>query len=135
MSDQADECVHGLIMGTCSICNRPTSTSQQRPRRSGGSPQTLDTPDSVKHYRRRYPGDREPTFDAYVKVFFGSSIARAFPGGFTSFTRHANAEPALTRDHPELVRHAEDLMRSAGYVQDDSGRPATGRKWHPTTLD
>lgn len=129
MSGQADECIHGLLTGTCSICNRSAAASPTKPPRAGANPQTLDTPESVEHYRRRYPGVRGPTFDAYVEVFFGTSSARAFPGGFTAFTRHANAEPALARDHPELVKHAEELMRNAGYVADDSGRPGVGRIW------
>jgi hypothetical protein len=69
------------------------------------------------------------TFDAYVRVFFGTSAARAFPGGWTHFSRCANAEPALVAKEPDLVALAENLMRSSGYEADDSGRPSKGRRW------
>jgi hypothetical protein len=46
------------------------------------------------------------------------------------FSRCANAEPALVRSDPELVERAQELMRRAGFVVDDSDRArGTGRRW------
>jgi hypothetical protein len=90
----------------------------------------LDSPQALEKYRSRYLPDRESTFEAYVEVFFRLSGARDFPGGWTMFSRCANAEPALVRDEPSLVTRAEELMRAAGYECDDSGRPRRGRTWH-----
>ena len=129
MSDVDDECIHGLALGTCTLCSRREPRRVRQAARGGGLQQSLDTPASVEKYRERYPGDREGTFDAYVEVFFSMSGARDFPGGWTNFSRCANAEPALTRDAPDLVQRAEDLMRLAGYEADDSGRPRKGRRW------
>ena len=129
MADLDDECKHGLPPGTCTYCTGKETTAHPGVSQGGGHPQKLDTPESVEKYRNRYPGDREATFDAYVEVFFRYSGARSFPGGWTSFSRCANAEPALVQDEPRLVRWAEELMRSAGYEADDSGRPGKGRRW------
>ena len=96
---------------------------------AGGSAEALDTPEAIEKYRRLYPGDRESTFDAYVKVFFERPAARSFPGGWSNFSKCANAEPARVRDDPDMVEHAESLMRQAGYEADDSGRPSKGRRW------
>jgi hypothetical protein len=101
-----DECKHGLPLGACSLCSGKESTLKASGSRGGGSQQSLDTPDSVETYRKRYPGDREATFDAYVEVFFRLSGARNFPGGWTHFSRCANAEPALVREEPALVHVA-----------------------------
>lgn len=129
MSTVDDDCKHGLLLGTCTLCSVKEVRKRGDGPRSGGMPQTLDTPASVEKYRDRYSGEREATFDAYVEVFFAYSGARSFPGGWTTFSRCANAEPALARDEPALVRRAEELMRLAGYEPDDSGRPAKGRRW------
>lgn len=128
MADEYEaECVHGLTVGTCSTC-KEKPIRQSRTRR-GGMRRSLDSPAAIEQYRSRYRDGREQTFDAYVEVFFGSSEARAFPGGWTTFSRCANAEPALGRDEPSLVERAEALMRRAGYEADDSGRPRSGRRW------
>jgi hypothetical protein len=127
VSEHDDDCIHDMPPGTCSICKERQSPKPDRGPRGGGIVGTLDTPASVERYRSRYPGDREPTFEAYVKVFF--SRARDFPGGWTYFSRCANAEPALVRDSASHVRRAEEIMTGAGYVADDSGRPGKGRRW------
>lgn len=131
MTSHDDECIHGLATGTCSLCATPSSSrSVGRRSRSAGSPTSLTTPSALEPYRSRYPGDREATFDAYVDVFFRSQDARAFPGGWTKFSRCANAEPSLVASEPELVSRAEDLMRAGGYIADDSGRSkGRGRRW------
>ncbi len=123
-----DECRHGLAAGTCSICSGRDRTADQSSH-ARGTPQVLDSPAAVERYRDRYPGDREATFDAYVDVFFRFSQARDFPGGWTHFSRCANAEPALVSGEKELVRRAEELMRLGGYEADDSARPTKGRRW------
>ncbi len=92
-------------------------------------PAALDTPAAVERYRALYPGGREATFEAYVDTFFRLSGARNFPGGWTNFSRCANAEPALVTNVPELVRLAEEHMRAGGYEADDRGRPIKGRRW------
>jgi len=84
----------------------------------------------VERYRDRYPAERQATFDAYKDVFFRLNAARQFPGGWTKFTRCANAEPALVRSESKLVHRAEELMRAGGYELDDSGRSRWhGRRW------
>jgi hypothetical protein len=125
-----DECKHGLATGTCSLCADQSGSHSPRRRSSRGSPTSLTTPASLEQYRARYPRDREATFEAYVDVFFRLSAARNFPGGWTKFSRCANAEPALVKTERELVRRAEDLMKVGGYEVDDSGRArGRGRKW------
>ena len=127
-----DECIHLLDPETCTICNGKDRPSASGGRRTGGAPERLDSPASVETYRERYGPEREQTFEAYVEVFFRLTGARDFPGGWMMFSRCANAEPALVRDEPKLVARAEELMRNAGYVADDSGRPGKGRIWHRT---
>lgn len=125
-------CKHDLAAGTCSICSgRDLSTSAGAP--GGSSADVLTSPEAIEKYRERYLPHREATFEAYVEVFFRLSGARSFPGGWTAFSRCANAEPALVRDEPKLVAHAEELMCAAGYEPDDSGRPNAGRRWAKTT--
>ena len=129
MPDLDEECKHGLPLGTCTYCSGKETAARSQGTHGGGLQRTLDTPESVETYRDRYPGEREATFDAYVEVFFRHTGAGSFPGGWTHFSRCANAEPALLRDEPDLVHRAEDLMRLAGYEADDSGRPGKGRRW------
>lgn len=129
MSYEDDECKHELLRGTCSLCSAGPVLGTGRARHAGGSSSTLDSPAALEQYRSRYPGERESTFDAYVEVFFRLSGARSFPGGWTNFSRCANAEPSLVRNEPGLVSRAEDRMRAAGYEADDSGRPSAGRRW------
>ncbi len=129
MTQLDEECKHGMLLGTCSICSGKDASRTVERSRGGSGPQSLDSPESLEKYRSRYPGDREPTFDAYVEVFFRLSGAREFPGGWTNFSRCANGEPALVQNEPGLVHRAEELMRLAGYQADDSGRPAKGRRW------
>jgi hypothetical protein len=125
-----EECKHGMLPMTCEICLAPRAPGRRGVSRRG-TPDELDSPASVEKYRSRYPGDREPTFQAYVAVFFGFADARNFPGGWTKFSRCANAEPALAREQPRLVERAERIMRDAGYVPDDSNRNrGGGRMWH-----
>lgn len=121
-----EECIHGLDPSTCSLCLGRERTAP-RSKRSAGSPERLDSPAAVEKYRSRYPGDRAPTFDAYVAVFFSTPGVSDFPGGWTKFSRCANAEPALADGEPELVERAESIMKAHGYVADDSRR---GRIWH-----
>ena len=83
----------------------------------------------VERYRDRYPGEREATFEAYCEVWRADSAVLAQFGGWTTFSRCANAEPACLRDMPERVEAAEEAMRRHGYVADDSGRPGRGRRW------
>ena len=124
-----DECKHLLPAGTCTICSGKETTLQSTASKIGGSQGALDSPEAIERYRHWYPGDREATFDAYVKVFFDRNEARSFPGGWAKFSSCANAEPAPVRDDPELVAQAESIMLAAGYEPDDSGRPAKGRRW------
>jgi len=129
---EAEFCEHDSFPDTCSACRGPASTKPGGSGRAGGSPTVLDTPEALERYRERYQPDREDTFEAYVEVFFRLSAARDFPGGWTMFSRCANAEPALVRTEADLVARAADLMRAAGYVHDDSGRPRRGRTWRKT---
>jgi len=122
-------CIHDQLAGTCVICSGKEAGRSTSGSRQGGTSQALDKPEEVEKYRARYPGDREATFEAYVDVFFRLSGARDFPGGWTSFSRCANAEPALVEQEPTLVSRAEGLMRLGGYEADDSGRPHKGRRW------
>jgi hypothetical protein len=148
-----EECIHLNNPALCSICNgrdaaakRPVrraatpAPKRAAPRVKSASPApskrltrtvvattSSDTEESVEQYRSRYTGDREPTFDAYVEVFFNTD-ARAFPGGFLAFSRCASADPERKSTAPALVMRAERLMRDAGYVADDRG--AGGRRWH-----
>jgi hypothetical protein len=128
MSDD-DYCKHDLPTGTCSICSGRDKPTRRKGARSSGSAESLDTPGALEKYRERYQPSREATFEAYVEVFFRSSGARNFPGGWTMFSRCANAEPKLVETEPKLVERAEELMRAAGYEADDSGRPREGRHW------
>jgi hypothetical protein len=129
MSDLDEECKHGLTVRTCTICSGNDATPPRSGSRRSGTPEVLDTPESVEKYRSRYRGEREATFDAYVDVFFTFPDASKFPGGWTMFSRCANAEPALVTGQSALVHRAEELMLLAGYVADDSGRPSLGRRW------
>jgi hypothetical protein len=124
-----NDCIHGMAPGTCSICSGRDEPTTGRPKRRRGSPGKLDSPEALEKYRERYLPDRKETFEAYVEVFFRVGSARNFPGGWTMFSRCANAEPALRRDEPHLVARAEEIMRLAGYEPDDSGRPRRGRRW------
>ena len=149
-----DECIHLNDPALCTICNgkdaagrrrapatakpavtprtvkatKPATSSTTRVTRTVAT-QSLDTPESVEEYRSRYADDRQDTFDAYVLVFFNTD-ARQFPGGWTHFTRCANAEPERKETAPALVAQAERLMRAAGYVADDTGRPVKARRWY-----
>jgi hypothetical protein len=154
-----EECIHLNDPALCTICNGKDAASRPRARataapkpatvraavkapkpptatrpstritRTVAAPESLDTPESVEEYRSRYADDRQETFDAYVLVFFNSE-ARQFPGGWTHFSRCASAEPERKETAPALVARAEALMRAAGYVADDTGRPLKGRRWH-----
>ena len=104
MTSNDDQCIHGLATGTCSLCSNYRPRVAASTSRSAGSSNSLTTPESLEQYRSRYLGDREATFDAYVEVFFRIREARTFPGGWTMFSRCANAEPALVDTEPELVR-------------------------------
>ncbi len=126
---QASTGTSGLAIGTCSLCGGTVASRPTRTARDGGAQRSLDSPAALEKYRSYYSGDRKATFEAYVEVFFRLAGARNFPGGWTSFSRCANAEPALVRDAPNLVRRAEELMRLAGYEASDAGRPAKGRCW------
>jgi hypothetical protein len=67
--------------------------------------------------------------DTYKDVYF--QTPGGFPGGWTKFSRCANAEPALAKGEPQLVKRAEDLMRAAAYELDDSERAqGKGRRWY-----
>jgi hypothetical protein len=116
------------------VCRSKCSTTAAGRRRWAGSPTSLDTPAALEPYRSRYPDDRQPTFDAYVDVFFRVDGARDLPGGWSKFSRCANDERALRESEPELVRRAEGLMRVGGYEADDSGRTqGRGRRWVKTS--
>jgi hypothetical protein len=128
-----DECLHGMVPATCVLCNgrakRERAEEAASPRASS-APKVLRSPADLEHYRSRYTAERQPTFEAYVDVFFRVENARSFPGGWTKFSRCANAEPVLTRTEPRLVERAEALMRAGGYQVDDSGRArGKGRHW------
>jgi hypothetical protein len=154
------ECIHLNDPALCTICNgkdaavrRPTLTTAAKPAakpavkrptvkavkpvtssttrvtRTVAATQSLDTPESVESYRSRYAADRQETFDAYVFVFFATD-ARQFPGGWTHFSRCASAEPERKETVPALVARAERLMRAAGFVADDTGRPLKARRWY-----
>lgn len=125
-------CIHDMAPGTCSICSGRDEPTGGARKGGGGLTQVLDSPAALEKYRQRYLPDREQTFEAYAEVFFRVTSARDFPGGWTVFSRCANAEPALVRGEPMLVTRAEDIMRKAGYEADDSGRPRRGRTWHRT---
>src|SRR5262249_12032403 len=93
-----------------------------------GSSETLDTPATVEKYRQRYSQDRQATFNAYVDVYF--RLVKHFPGGWTNFSRCANAERDRVENAPQLGSRAEQSMRRAGYEADDSGREhGRGRRW------
>jgi hypothetical protein len=151
-----DECIHLNDPALCTICNgkdaagrrrapaaaktpaakrpaakatKPATASTTRLTRTVAPTQSLDTPESVEQYRERYAADRQETFDAYVEVFFATD-ARQFPGGWTHFSRCANAEPERKETAPALVAGAEAMMRAAGYTADDTGRPLKGRRWY-----
>lgn len=120
-----DECEHGSDPSTCGVCQRSAA-----PKPSGGSgrsPGEAGVPIWEK-YRERY-GNRPETFEAYVEVWQRSSGARDFPGGWTAFSRAANAEPAIDAD---LVARAEQLMRLHGY-ETGPKEHGVGRRWWPTT--
>ena len=128
-----DECIHGLTHATCTICKGTEPRAASSSGRSSTTTTELTTPESLERYRKRYPGDREATFEAYVEVFFRIDAARNFRGGWTMFSRCANGEPELVKTERALVQRAEEIMRAAGYVKDDSGRSSgRGRKWWKT---
>lgn len=120
-----DECEHGSDPATCGVCRRQSS-DVTTPRAAGQRSATPGAPIWDK-YRTRY-GNRPETFDAYVEVWQRSSGARDFPGGWTAFSRAANAEPAMDAD---LVARAEELMRLAGYEAAPK-EPGVGRRWRRT---
>ncbi len=122
-------CKHDLPPGTCSICSGRDKPGTGARGGSHGPSDALDTPEALEKYRPRYLPNRETTFEAYVEVFFRSTAARQFHGGWTMFSRCANAEPKLVATEPKLVARAEEIMRLAGYLADDSGRPNEGRRW------
>ncbi|HUR77049.1 MAG TPA: hypothetical protein VMZ22_03805 [Acidimicrobiales bacterium] len=149
-----EECIHLNDPALCTICNGKDAANKPRPRsapkpvvqrltpketkpaasttrltRTVAPTQSLDTPESVEQYRSRFAADRQETFDAYVEVFFATD-ARQFPGGWTHFSRCAAAEPERKETAPALVARAEALMRGAGYVADDTGRPVKARRWY-----
>src|SRR5262249_49076078 len=102
------------------------SSGSRRPLR--GSSEILDTSATVEKYRQRYSQDRQATFNAYVDVYF--RLVKHFPGGWTNFSRCPNAERDRGEKPPELVSRAEQSMRMAGYVADDSGREhGRDRRW------
>lgn len=116
-----DECEHGSDPTSCSVCRRSSSAS------STSSPANRERAVGIpiwEKYRNRY-SNRPETFDAYVDVWQRSSGARDFPGGWTAFSRAANAEPAIDAD---LVERAEELMRLAGYEAAPK-QPGIGRRW------
>ena len=151
-----DECIHLNDPALCTICNGKDAAGRARvrtpaaakpppnvasvpkaPKSSTPSKRlttkvvattSAETPESVEQYRDRFAEDRQDTFDAYVLVFFNSD-ARDFAGGFSNFTRCANAEPERKATSPALVVRAEHFMRDAGYAADDSGRPQKTRRW------
>jgi hypothetical protein len=129
MEADDEECKHGLAPHTFSYCNSETTQSPQRTVHDAGCQQVLDSAAAHEKYRHKYPPGRRATFDAYVEVFFRLSAARSFPGGWTNFSRCATAEQTLLRNEPRLVTQAEELVRTAGYELDDSGRPGRGSKW------
>lgn len=63
-------CKHDMLPGTCTDCKGATASGSKSGKGGSSSSQRLDTPESVETYRDRYPEDREPTFEAYVQVFF-----------------------------------------------------------------
>ena len=112
-----DECKHGLTESTCSLC-RPAAPVE----RSQGGRAPSSRP--WEPYRERY-ARRPETFEAYVDVWQRLSGAREFPGGWTAFSRAANAEPAMDSS---LVQRAEELVRLAGY-ECGPKQPGVGRRW------
>jgi hypothetical protein len=89
-----------------------------------GDPRSGSVLGQVEQYRSRY-GPRPETFEAYVDVFDNVPGAGDFPGGWTTFSRAANAEPAMDE---ELVRGAEELMAAGGY-EPAPKEPGKGRRW------
>ena len=76
-------------------------------------------------YKGRYNA-RPETFNAYEDAWKTVRKVRRFKGGFTGFTRAANAEPSIRKAR---VRRAERLMGKAGYAS--AGKtPGVGRRWH-----
>lgn len=116
-------CPHDSFPDTCGVCNPPKNPPADRVPGPAGLPAPWTVLRPSSRTRDKYLPEREATFEPYVEVFFRLSGARAFQGGWTMFSRCADAEPALLRDEPTLVARAEELMRLAGYEADDSGRP------------
>lgn len=117
-----DECEHGSDPSTCGVCRRGA-----RPATVGISVGDAGGVPIWEKYRDRY-GNRPETFEAYVDVWQRSSGARDFPGGWTAFSRAANAEPAIDAD---LVARAEQLMVLHSYYAGPK-EPGIGRRWWPT---
>lgn len=131
------DCRHGLAVGTCSICKAESVGSTRRSpkgsplRRSGSESRSARSrrwwPSGAKHsnHQPRYNA-RPETFKAYEDVWKNVRGAKSFKGGWTAFSRAANAEPAMPR---RKVRKAERLMMKGGYVSDEKA-PNVGRRWH-----
>lgn len=114
---EEDECIHGLATGTCRSCSSRFVERRASPSDRSGA--------IWEKYRERY-ATRPETFDAYIDVWRRSSTAQAFVGGWTAFSKAANAEPAVD---PASVSHAEEIMRQFGY-ESEAKVPGVGRRWH-----
>lgn len=119
-----DLCKHDMLPGSCSACKAPAGPAAKKVPaavRSSGAREW-------EQYRERY-GKRPETFEAYVDVWNRFASARAAFGGWSTFSRAANAEPAMP---PEQVRRAEELMRLGGYEAGPKLQRA-GRRWFRST--
>ncbi len=81
-----------------------------------------------EQYRERYEPARIETYDAYVDVWRrDAGVARTY-ADWNEFARCADADMAMVRAMPDLVRQAEMLMSRNGYRLSAGG----GRRWQHT---
>jgi hypothetical protein len=80
-----------------------------------------------EQYRDRY-AQKIGTFDAYVDIWQTNRIARQRFGSWSTFSRCANAEPKMVRDHPERVSLAEQILAQEGY-EPGPPTPRGSRTW------
>ena len=84
-----------------------------------------------EQHRERFEPNRVATFDAYVEVWTRDLDARRKYADWDTFARCADADLAMVRKAPDLVRQAELLMSRNGYRL-GSGAGGASRQWEHT---
>lgn len=81
-----------------------------------------------EQHRARYEPDRLDTFEAYVDAWKRDLDVRRKYADWLTFARCCDADMAMVRKAPDLVREAEALMARNGYRL-GSGAGGASRRW------